>query len=73
MTLEGAAAKCAGVTDRFCRGDEVNRDNGENRAEVKFWSEWENLRERDDAAVGKSGEVYHAHAKRENVTDNETD
>ena len=73
LTLEGAAAKCARVTDRFCRGDEVNCDNGEDGAEVKFWSEWENLRERDDAAVGKSGEVYHAHAKRENVTDDEAD
>ena len=62
LTLEGAAAKCAGVTDRFRSGDEVNRDNGENCAKVKFWSEWENLRERDDAAVGKSGEVDHAHA-----------
>ncbi len=73
LTLEGAAAKCAGVTDRFRSGDEVNCDNGENGTEVKFWSERENLRERDDAAVGKSGEVDHAHAKRENVTDNEAD
>ena len=73
LTLEGAAAKCARVTDRFRSGDEVNCDNGENCAKVKFWSEWENLRERDDAAVGKSGEVDHAHAKRENVTDNEAD
>ena len=62
LTLEGAAAKCARVSDRFCRGDEVNCDNGENRAEVEFWCERENLRERDDAAVGKSGEVDHAHA-----------
>ena len=73
LAFEGAAAKGAGVTDRFRSGDEVNCDNGENCAEVKFWSEWENLRERDDAAVGKSGEVYHAHAKREYVTDNEAD
>ena len=62
LTLEGAAAKCAGVTDRFRGRDEVNCDNGENRAEVEFRRKWENLRERDDAAVGKSGEVDHAHA-----------
>lgn len=63
LTLESAAAKCARVTDRFCGRDKINRNNGENCAEVKFWSEWENLRERDDAAVGKSGEVDHAHAE----------
>ena len=73
LTLESAAAKCARVTDRFGRRDEVNRDNGEDGAEVEFRRERENLRERNDAAVGKPGKVDHAHAKRENVTDDEAD
>ena len=45
LTLESAAAKCARVTDRFRSGDEVNRDNGENRTEVEFRRERENFRE----------------------------
>lgn len=73
MTFESATAKGAGIADRFCSGDKVNRDNGENGAEVEFRSEREYLRERDNAAVGKSGEINHAHAKRENVTHDEAD
>ena len=73
LTLEGTAAKSARVADRFRSGDKVNRDNGEDGAEVEFRRERENLRERNDAAVGKPGEVDHAHEKRENVTDDEAD
>ena len=73
LTLESATAKSAGIADRFCSGDKVNRDNGENCAEMEFWCERENLRECDDTAVGESREVDHAHAKRENVTDDEAD
>ena len=73
LTLERTAAKGAGIADRFRSGDEVNRDNGENGAEVKFRRERENFRKRNNAAIGKSGEIDHAHAKREDVTDNEAD
>ena len=73
LTLESAAAQGARITDRFRGRDEVNCDNGENRAEMEFWCERENLRECDDTAVGESREVDHAHAKRENVTDDEAD
>ena len=73
LTLEGAAAKGAGIADGFRGGNQVNCDNGENGAEVEFRSERENLREGDDAAIRKSGEVDHAHAEREDVTDDEAD
>ena len=73
LTLEGAAAKSARVADRFRSRDKVNCDNGENCAEVEFRRKWKNFRECDDTAVGESREVDHAHAKRENVTDDEAD
>lgn len=71
LTLEGTAAKGAGVTDGFRGGDKVNRDNGENGTEVEFRSERKNPRKRDNAAVGKSGKINHAHAKREDIADDE--
>ena len=51
LTFESATAKCARIADSFCGGNEINCDNGENCAEVEFWSERENFRECDNAAI----------------------
>lgn len=49
LALEGAAAKGAGVTDGFCGGHEIDGDDGENGAQVKFRGEREKLGEREKA------------------------
>ena len=51
LTLEGTAAKGAGVSDGFRGGDKVNRDNGENGTEVEFRSERKELGECEKAVV----------------------
>ena len=49
LALEGAAAKGAGVADGFRGGHEIDGDDGEDCAQVKFWSEREKLGECEKA------------------------
>ena len=73
LTFEGAAAKGAGVTDGFCGGHEIDGDDGEDGAQVKFRGEREELGECEKAVVCDAREIDHAHAECENVTDNKAD
>ena len=49
LALEGAAAKGAGVADGFRGGHEIDGDDGEDGAQVKFRSEREKLGECEKA------------------------
>ena len=51
LALEGAAAKGAGVTDGFRGGDEIDGDDGEDCAQVKFWGEREEFGECEKAVA----------------------
>ena len=73
LTFEGAAAKGAGVTDGFRGGHEIDGDDGEDCAQVKFRGEREELGECEKAVVCDAREIDHAHAECENVTDNKAD
>ena len=73
LTFEGAAAKGAGVTDGFRGGHEIDGDDGENCAQVKFRGEREELGECEKAVVCDARKIDHAHAECENVTDDEAD
>ena len=51
LTFEGAAAKGAGVTDGFRGGHEIDGDDGEDCAQVKFRGEREKLGECEKAVA----------------------
>ncbi len=51
LAFEGAAAKGAGVTDGFCGGHEIDGDDGEDCAQVKFRGEREELGECEKAVA----------------------
>ena len=51
LALEGSAAKGAGVTDGFRGGHEIDGDDGENGAQVKFRGEREELGECEKAVA----------------------
>ena len=51
LALEGTAAKGAGVTDGFCGGHEIDGDDGEDGAQVKFRGEREEFGECEKAVV----------------------
>lgn len=51
LALEGAAAKGAGVTDGFCGGHEIDGDDGEDCAQIKFRGEREELGECEKAVA----------------------
>ena len=51
LALEGAAAKGAGVTDGFRGGHEIDGDDGEDCAQVKFRCEREELGECEKAVA----------------------
>lgn len=63
LALEGAAAKGAGVTDGFRGGHEIDGDDGEDCAQVKFRGEREELGECEKAVVCDAREIDHAHAE----------
>ena len=73
LALEGAAAKGAGVTDGFRGGHEIDGDDGEDCAQVKFRGEREKFGECEKTVACDAREIDHAHAECENVTDNEAD
>ena len=73
LALEGAAAKGAGVTDGFCGGHEIDGDDGEDGAQIKFRGKREKFGECEKAVASDAREIDHAHAEGENVTDNKAD